>query len=298
MKLRNGSRLPVLLLPALLLVTACGVPISAQEITATAQSMKTSEQLSAVGDAAVSSRGSSAAQGSALASPISTLAALSTLGASATPDASATPGPSSTPGASATPNASTTTTPSASPTPDGTTTPGAALLAAATGTPGTPTAAGTPGTPTPQPTAGVPTSGFGAEVVNLVNDYRVSKGLPRLRPDPYVTTASNNYANTMATIRANSMGVDHIGPDGSRSEQRLSASGYPGAFCGENLAAGQVNAQAAVNIWKASPAHNAILLAANPADIGVGYFYNPDSYFKHYWVLMTGRTGDNGCPPS
>jgi uncharacterized protein YkwD len=152
-------------------------------------------------------------------------------------------------------------------------------------------------TPSPQPTAGIPTSGFGAEVVNLVNKYRAEKGLAPLRADPYITTASNNYANVLATERANVAGVSHTGPDGSLSEQRLAASGYPGSFCGENLAAGQTNAAEAVNIWKNSPAHNAIMLAANPTEIGVGYFYNPNSYYKHYWVLMTGRPGQ-GCPPS
>jgi uncharacterized protein YkwD len=144
----------------------------------------------------------------------------------------------------------------------------------------------------------VPASGFGAEVVNLVNEYRVSKGLARLRPDPYITTASNNYAGVLAVQRASSTSVSHAGPDGSNSEQRLAASGYDGYFCGENLAAGQVSAQEAVNIWKASPAHNAIMLASNPADIGVGYYYNPSSYYKHYWVLMTGVHSDFGCPPS
>jgi uncharacterized protein YkwD len=170
-------------------------------------------------------------------------------------------------------------------------------LPAMTDTPGTPSPSGTPGTPTPegtprpQPTAAVPTSDFGAQVVNLVNDYRVSKGLSRLRPDPYITTASNNYAKLMG--QSNTFG--HIGPDGSRSEGRLATAGYSGAFCGENIAAGQLTPQEALNVWKSSPSHNAILLSSNPVDIGVGYFYIADSTYKHYWVLMTGRPGQ-GCP--
>jgi uncharacterized protein YkwD len=87
----------------------------------------------------------------------------------------------------------------------------------------------------------------------------------------------------------------HTGPDGSSSEGRLSVSGYPGSFCGENIAAGQTTAQEALNVWKNSPAHNAIMLAANPSDIGVGYFFVENSTYKHYWVLMTGRPG-LGCP--
>ena len=296
MKIRNGSRWPVLLLPALLLAVACGVPISAEEVTATAESARTSQQLSTIGEAAVSSRGSSSSAASIAASPISTLAALSTPGASETPNPSATAGASATPGASTTPNV--TTTPDASATPGASATPEVGLLAATTGTPDATATSEPAGTPTVQPTPGVPTSGFGAEVVNLVNEYRVSKGLPRLRADPYITTASNNYAHVMATERGNVASVSHTGPDGSTSEQRLAASGYGGAFCGENLAAGQVSPQAAVDVWKSSPAHNAIMLAANPTEIGVGYYYNPSSHYKHYWVLMTGRVSDFGCAPS
>jgi uncharacterized protein YkwD len=277
-----GSRLPLLILPAILLVTACGVPISAEEITATAESQRTSQQLSAIGDAVISSKAAEAStpdvsRFSGTPSPVATLSGLNTPGASTTPNGSATPG------------ASVTGTPPAS------TTSEASTLAAATGTitPETTGTSGTPvpiGTPSPQPTAGVPTSDFGAQVVNLVNDYRVANGLSRLTPDPYITTASNNYAKQMAT--GNFFG--HVGQDGSTSEQRIYAAGFPGCFWGEAIAAGQTTPADALAVWKASPPHNKILLDPQAVSIGAGYYYTGDSYYKHYWVLMTGRP-EAGC---
>lgn len=277
MSRRRAPRWLALLAPVLLLATACGVPISAEEITATAESVRMSQQLSTIGEAAVSSRGSEAAPDSRFSgtpSPVATLAALGTPAATASPGASVTPIATASPAATAQTAATGTASPEA--------------------TPGTPEPSGTP---TPQPTPGIPTSGFGAEVVNLVNKYRAEKGLAPLRADPYITTAANNYARLIATERANVMGLLHDGPDGSSPEQRLAASGYAGSFCGENLAAGQTNPQGALDVWKSSAGHNAILLASNPTDIGVGYFYNPNSVYKHYWVLMTARP-IAGCPPS
>jgi uncharacterized protein YkwD len=293
MRKRLARLLPFLPVATLLLVTACGVPISAEEITATAESQRTSQQLSTIGEAAISSRSADASSAATGASPIATLGALGTPAGTGTPGATTTPGASVTPSKSATPGPSTTPGP-------------ASLLAAeATGTvtatvTGTPEATGTPGTPTvtstasPQPTAGVPTSDFGAQVVNLVNEYRVANGRSRLTPDAYITTASNNYAKLMGT--SNTFG--HTGPDGSSSEGRMSAAGYGGDFCGENIAAGQTTPQEAFNVWKSSPAHNSIMLAANPTNIGVGYFYDANAFYKHYWVLMTGRPSGQGCPPS
>jgi len=183
MKRRFGSRLPLLLVPALLLVAACGVPISAEEVTATAESQRTSQQLSAIGDAVVSAKAAEVSapeinRFSSTPAPVSTLGALTT------------PSPSATPNGSATPEGSVTGTPSPSATPNAS----ALAATAATGTT-TPEVTGTPATPTvtatasPQPTAGVPTNDFGAQVVNLVNDYRAANGLSRLKPDPYITTA-------------------------------------------------------------------------------------------------------------
>jgi uncharacterized protein YkwD len=280
---RIRSRLPLLLVPALLLVAACGVPISAEEITATAESQQTSQQLSAIGEAVISSKASEVStpalgRFSGTPSPIATLGGLDTPEASSTPDGSATPSASvtGTPPASATPKAGTLAAEG-----DGTSTP------EVTGTPETPTAIATA---SPQPTAAVPTSDFGAQVVNLVNDYRAANGLSRLTPDPYITTASNNYARDMAT--GNFFG--HVGLDGSTSEQRIYAAGFPGCFWGEAIAAGQPSPQDALAVWKASPPHNKILLDPQAVSIGAGYYYTGDSFYKNYWVLMTGRP-EAGC---
>lgn len=286
MRHRTGARWPLLLLPALFMgVVACGVPISAEEITATAESQQASQQLTTLGDAAVAERVAvQDTRFSGTPSPVSTLQALST----GTPGVATPPSGTGTPNASATPDASTT--PSVTPT--GSVTP------EVTGTAATPT--GTPATPTPSATSTVapapvaPTSEFVAQVVNLINEYRASLNLSRLSADPYLTTASNNYAKLYATQAGSTSGFSHVGPDGSTSATRAYAAGFPGCWWGEAVAAGQTTPAAVVNNWKESSLHNAILINPEATSIGAGYYYSSTSFYKHYWVLNTGRP-EAGC---
>lgn len=273
MRNSTGPRWPLLFLPALLLLTACGVPIAAEDITATAESQQASQQLTIIGDAALARP--ALLQDTRFVgtpSPVSTLGALAT----GTPGPSVTPNASTTPGATSTVEATATITATA----EASTTPPA--------TPGTETP--TP-TSTVQPTVSVPTTDFGAQVVALVNEYRVSNGLGRLTADPFITTASSNYAELYGTQAGNAPTFSHTGPDGSSPFQRMAASGYGGCFWGEAVAAGQTSAASAVAAWKASGQHNAILLDPEATTIGVGYYYAGGSLYKHYWVLMTGRPG-------
>jgi uncharacterized protein YkwD len=204
-------------------------------------------------------------------------------GASATPDGTSTP----TPG----PGTPTATATAADSTAESTATPGGAATNT-TPTPAPSAVAAAVAPPTLQATTQAPPTEFSAQVVNLVNEYRAKNGLGRLRADPYITTAALNYARVMGTTRGSSTTIEHTGPDGSTPSSRVKATSYAGCFAGENLSAGQTSALDAVNAWKSSPDHNEILLTPNATDIGVGYFYAPDSYFKHYWVL------DIGGPPT
>jgi len=281
MRNRTGFRWSLLLLPVVFLAVSCGVPISAEEVTATAESQKASQQLTILGEAAVSSQAAAVDarfSGLVTPSPVSTLSALSTgtPGSIATPDASATPGPSTTPGATVTGTVS------ASPEASGT--PSAGLLAASS-------PAATPeASPAVSPTVQAPSSDMVAQVVNLVNEYRQKNGLSRLAPDPYITTAAGNYAKYMGT--SNFFG--HTGLDGSSPQSRMASAGFAGCYWGEAINGGQTTAQQSVDTWKSSKDHNAILLAPDAVYIGVGYYYDASSTYKHYWVLMTGRP-EAGC---
>jgi uncharacterized protein YkwD len=263
-------------------------------VTATAESQRLADQLGV--------------QASSLDAPSNSAQVVSTIGApgAASPEAEgiATVSPSATPEGTSTPTPGPGT-PTATPAPaDSATTapaetaaaPGATALANATNPTQTPTpaestlAAAAAVPPTVQPTTQAPPTEFSAQVVNLVNEYRQKNGLGRLRANPQITSAALAYAKNMAENDF----FAHAGKDGSTPQSRLKAAGYAACFDGENISAGQTSAIDAVNAWKNSESHNKILLAPDATEIGVGYYYSADSYYKHYWVLDLGRPA-NTC---
>ena len=62
--------------------------------------------------------------------------------------------------------------------------------------------------------------------------------------------------------------------------------GYPhaDAWLGENIAAGYEGAAANFRQWQKSPAHDANMLSANYAAIGIGRTYHPDAQYGWYWT--------------
>lgn len=159
-------------------------------------------------------------------------------------------------------------------------------------------ATATPSAPSPTATKAVtlassaPSSVLGAQGLTLINQYRASSGRSQLRGD----AALNNEAFQYAKLLGDSNTFGHNGPDGSTPFTRFAAAGFGGAMCGEALAAGQQTAPEVLETWKTSPSHNAILLGAGADSVGIGYYYAPNSTYKHYWVLVTGKAGMANCP--
>jgi uncharacterized protein YkwD len=160
-----------------------------------------------------------------------------------------------------------------------------------TATPVLPTPTATPAVLTVARTASAPANVLAAEEISLINQYRAANGRGPLRSD----AALNAEAYQYATVLGDTNTFGHTGADGSTPFTRFAASGFGGAMCGEALAAGQETSGEALQTWTTSPAHNAILLGANADSVGVGYYYAPDSTYKHYWVLVTGRAGAANC---
>ena len=98
-----------------------------------------------------------------------------------------------------------------------------------------------------------------------------------------LSASAGAYAQYMA--QGNFFG--HFGPDGSSPTSRIVAAGFKGQYKGEALSAGQTSPSAALQALLASPAHAAILLEKTSVGVGVGYYYSPTSYYKHYWVVVT-----------
>lgn len=65
--------------------------------------------------------------------------------------------------------------------------------------------------------------------------------------------------------------------------------GYDWATWGEIIAAGYSSAAGAVNGWWNSPGHKAIMLSSRYEDFGVGYAWNPNSTYRHYWTVVFGK---------
>ncbi len=272
-------RWPLWLLPALLVV-GC-VPISAAEITATAQSNQSGSgvSISSSLSAAEVSRSSDASITQLRASSASNTTPVSTVELVASPAPTVTATPTSELDAEAA-FADATATPS----------PAADVSSAdasetATESP-SPTATVTPtDTPTPDPAAlAAANASTAQEALSLINDQRVQAGLAPLNANASLMSSAQGYAQYMAVNNF----FGHTAPDGSTSQSRIAASGYSGACWGEALSAGQGSPQGAVTAWMNSSQHRAILLEPRATDAGLGYYYEAGSTYGAYWVLETG----------
>ncbi len=111
-------------------------------------------------------------------------------------------------------------------------------------------------------------------LVDAVNAFRTSKGLPAYKISPLIGQAAQSHANWMAS----SGQVQHVDAQGKRPFQRVLDTGYPlagdlsaGGFCAENIFAG-VNAtvQDAMTMWQGDDAHLNTMLSPNLTEIGAG----------------------------
>ena len=153
----------------------------------------------------------------------------------------------------------------------------------------TPTSPGPSPTPTPSPT---PASDFETQVVQLINQERAAQGLPPLNIDSRLVQAARRHSQDMATNNF----FDHIGSDGSTPGQRIREAGYNFVSAGETIAGGYPSPSSVVQGWMSSPPHRAILLG-DFVDVGVGYVYQPGSYYGHYWTAnFASPSGWNPTP--
>ena len=149
------------------------------------------------------------------------------------------------------------------------------------------------------------------EFVQLLNEYRESKGLEALLLSDTLTVACEIHTTDMVTYdflnhftgyyRA-SNGRD-LPLDGTRSEHfatganpadRMKACGYDyDTIMGENLAAGQATAAKALAALKASPTHDANLLSDRFKVIGIALVHDDGSDWGYYWTTDFGGYVDD-----
>jgi len=77
----------------------------------------------------------------------------------------------------------------------------------------------------------------------------------------------------------------HDNPDREDPFDRLEEAGFTGAQpWGENIAAGSSTAEAVVDQWIHSEGHCENIMLPDYTVIGIGYAYDGDSDFGHYWT--------------
>jgi uncharacterized protein YkwD len=134
---------------------------------------------------------------------------------------------------------------------------------------------------------GVQNEAFELEVIRLVNQERISRGLHPLRLNNILTNAARDHNQDM--IDNGFFG--HIGSDGSWPWDRVCDHGYipygwEGCFAAENIAGTQTTPAQVFNAWMNSPDHRDNMLDPIYREIGVGHATG--GTYGHYWTMDLG----------
>ncbi len=123
------------------------------------------------------------------------------------------------------------------------------------------------------------------EMLVRVNRLRREAGLSPLVEDPRLDAAAQRHAEDMLARGY----YDHKSPEGKDVGDRLHAEGYPWRLAAENLAAGHLSVETALDAWMQSSGHRANLLRSNVTDFGFGLSVGPfDDRYRVLWVQTFG----------
>ena len=143
------------------------------------------------------------------------------------------------------------------------------------------------------PPAAVQVSAVQAQVLALVNDARAKPR--RCGSETFaaaeslrLSAALQGVASGHAANMAQHSFFDHAGRDGLRVDGRATGAGYRWRNIGENIAAGQMNANLAVQGWLDSPGHCANIMSPVYSEMGAAFAVNDKSTFGIYWVQVFG----------
>ena len=132
-----------------------------------------------------------------------------------------------------------------------------------------------------------------ARVLALVNEARArprrcgNESFAAARPVRLNATLRGVAVAHAADMATHSY-FSHTGRDGSNVTERANRAGYPWRAIGENIAAGQMDADAAVQGWVKSPGHCANLMSPVYTEMGAAFAVNKQSSAGIYWVQVFG----------
>lgn len=143
-----------------------------------------------------------------------------------------------------------------------------------------------------KPTTAVAQSGPAAEMLQLINQFRVDNGLPPFQANAALVAAAQNQASYMAE---NGVFSSHVGYGGSTPQTRANAAGYIG-FVSENIVGGTgLTPRQGLTWWRNSPVHYNTLVTARYTEAGTAFSSDGESNF---FVLVVGRKVSSTTPPS
>lgn len=137
----------------------------------------------------------------------------------------------------------------------------------------------------PENQCGIPAEAeqYATRVVEMVNEERVSQGLPAVSVNAVLTDMAANYACEL--IEGDFF--DHTSPiTGSTVGSRALQAGYYFKKVGENLAGGQTTPEQVMNEWMASTGHRENILDSSFIEMGTAV--RTGGTYKWYWVQEFG----------
>lgn len=108
--------------------------------------------------------------------------------------------------------------------------------------------------------------------------YRAGRGLPALRRSQALASAASVHARDVARLQT----VTHVGSDGSKVGQRVTAAGYRFRHVHENVGWTPCGFDFVLQSWTGSPSHLKTMIRTDVTDYGIGRSGD-------YWVLITAR---------
>ncbi|MGW7065433.1 CAP domain-containing protein [Streptomyces sp. NPDC054855] len=131
-----------------------------------------------------------------------------------------------------------------------------------------------PGTPTAAAAQPDPASAVAAEI----NRLRSDEGCPPIRLRNSLNRAAQEHSADMADRER----LTHTGADGSSPADRMRAAGFSPARSGEVIVSGPATPGAAVDAWRDSPPHRAVILNCRYTEAGAGVAAGGSSL---WWTL-------------
>ncbi|MEM8529237.1 MAG: CAP domain-containing protein [Chloroflexota bacterium] len=134
---------------------------------------------------------------------------------------------------------------------------------------------------------GITPSEFEQMAIALTNQYRQANGcLSTLTMVPELVAAARGHSADMAENNY----FSHNSQNGDLPWDRMKKAGYTDfQSAGENIAAGYITPEEVIEAWINSPGHRENMLNCTYNEIGIGYVYDEDSTFRHYWTQDFGQ---------